>query len=132
MLYEKELPKPVVQPSLNRESSMGRGSFNMPSQTSFLGAQTHNIYGGNSQNYYDAYDDFHPFLDGRTAIGTNPNAQFGIGSSITSNDFQRLLDVCETDAELFTHNFEVFRITRNVLDDVEIHLNSFYFVLLTL
>lgn len=106
MLFEKEVPKPspqISQPSLSRESSMGRGSFNLPSQTSFL---------GNQQNFYAQYDqfadedEFHPFLDGRTTIGTNPNTQFGIGSSITSNDFQRLLDICETDAELFTHNFE--------------------------
>jgi hypothetical protein len=81
-----------------------QGNQNGNQQGNHFGNGFGNQYGG----HYDFDDDneYHPYLDGRTAIGTNPNAQFGIGSSITGKDFQRLLDVCETDAELFIHLYE--------------------------
>jgi hypothetical protein len=122
MLFEKEAPKPTV----NRQASTSREHFSALNQQQrgfqqhqqqggfqqhhqqqgFFPGQFGNFFGGN--NFGDQYDDqdYHPYLDGRTAIGTTPHAQFGIGSSITSNDFQRLLDVCETDAELFIHLYE--------------------------
>jgi len=106
MLFEKPLPQPspvIRQPSIPRDfTHPQQGGFNLPSQTSFFG----NFQQPTFNNYSHDFDDFQPFLDGRTTIGTNPNAQFGIGSSITSNDFQRLLDVCECDSELFTYEFE--------------------------
>jgi hypothetical protein len=106
MVFEKPLPQPLPinrQPSLpSREFTRPQTGY-LPGQTSFFGNQQ--IFGEPFVQHQD-YDDFHPFLDGRTAIGTTPHPQFGIGSSIKSNDFQRLLDVCECDAELFTYQFE--------------------------
>jgi hypothetical protein len=131
MLFEKEAPKPTT---VNRQASSSREHFSAVQQGGFqqqqgfhqqqgyqmpsnfgnafgnifgnhLGNHLGNQFGGHNQ--YDYVDDqYQPFLDGRTAIGTTPHAQFGIGSSITSNDFQRLLDVCEMDAELFIQLFE--------------------------
>jgi len=105
MLFEKPLPQP--SPILNRQPSLPSREFTRPQTGGFLPGQS-SLFGNQAMfgHHYDEYDDFHPYLDGRTAIGTTPHAQFGIGSSITSNDFQRLLDVCECDAELFTYQFE--------------------------
>jgi len=114
MLFEKPLPQasPVNrQPSFQRENYQpDHGAFHFQTQqTSFFGNLHQSTFNNNNTNYnafsHD-YDDFQPYLDGRTTIGTTPHAQFGIGTSLTSNDFNRLLDVCECDSELFTYEFE--------------------------
>lgn len=101
MVVQKEAPPTISRPT---QSVGGYNSYMSPQLTSQLGGGMQGDFF--FQNHFGAIGDFEPFLDGRTRINTNPNAQFGIGSSVTSNDFLRLLDVCETDTEVFTHEYE--------------------------
>jgi len=108
LLLEKEVPRSTQSPQISRpvQRSTNSNSGYSSHQTSIMGNIPHMYYQQHNQGGYNNYYDYEPYLDGRTRIVTNPHSQFGIGSSITSNDFQRLLDLCETDSELFTHNFE--------------------------
>lgn len=49
---------------------------------------------------------FNPYMRGNTKINTNANAKYNIGTTITPNDFRKLLDLVEIDSDLFTQQFE--------------------------